>query len=58
VEERREIFCELEQIQYDRGSIGVPFWRNIWYVYTKDLQDVPLHPTYYMMFNEVWKEQA
>ncbi|MGD2104819.1 MAG: ABC transporter substrate-binding protein [Anaerolineae bacterium] len=58
VEARREIFCELEQIQYDRGSIGIPFWRNIWYVYATDLNNVPLHPTYYMMFNEVWKEQA
>jgi peptide/nickel transport system substrate-binding protein len=58
VEARREIFCELQQIQYDRGSIGIPFWRNIWYVYSADLRDVPPHPTYYMMFNEVWKEQA
>jgi peptide/nickel transport system substrate-binding protein len=58
VEARREIFCQLEQIQYERGSIGIPFWRNIWYVHGKDLRNVPLHPTYYMMFNEVWKEQA
>jgi len=58
VEARREIFCELERIQYERGSIGVPFWRNIWYVHGKDLHNVALHPTYYMMFNEVWKDQA
>ncbi len=56
VEARRELFCQLQQIQYDRGPIGIPFWRNIWFIYTNKLHDVPGHPTYYMMFNEVWKE--
>jgi peptide/nickel transport system substrate-binding protein len=54
VEARREIFCELEQIQYDRGPIGIPFWRNVWFVSSKNLKDVPPHPTYYMLFNKVW----
>ncbi len=58
VEQRREIFCDLERIQYERGSVGIPFWRNIWYIHSNDLRNVALHPTYYMMFNEVWKEQA
>ncbi len=58
VEARREIFCDLQRIQYERGSIGIPYWRNIWYIHGKDLRNVPMHPTYYMMFNEVWKEQA
>jgi len=58
VEARRDIFCELQRIQYERGSIGIPYWRNIWYIHGKDLQNVPMHPTYYMMFNEVWKQQT
>lgn len=58
VEKRREIFCDLEQIMIDRGPIGIPYWRNIFYVYSEDLRDVPGHPTYYMHFHEVWKEQA
>jgi peptide/nickel transport system substrate-binding protein len=56
VEARREIFCELEQIQYDRGPVGIPFWRNVWFVSTTKLKEVPPHPTYYMLFNEVWLE--
>ena len=56
VEARRELFCELEQIQYDRGPIGIPFWRNVWFVSTNKLKDVPPHPTYYMLFNKVWLE--
>jgi peptide/nickel transport system substrate-binding protein len=56
VEKRRELFCDLQRIQYERGSIGIPFWRNIWFVYGKDVKDVPGHPTFYMLFNEVWKE--
>ena len=30
LDERREIFCELEQMQMDRGSIGVAYWLNTW----------------------------
>jgi peptide/nickel transport system substrate-binding protein len=56
VEKRREIFCKLEQIQYDRGPVGIPFWRNVWFVSSTKVKDVPTHPTYYMLFNEVWME--
>ncbi len=56
VEERREIFCELQRIQYERGSVGIPFWRNRWNVYADYVHDVPAHPTFYMMYNEIWKE--
>jgi peptide/nickel transport system substrate-binding protein len=55
LEERRQIFCDLEQIQMDRGSIAIPYWMHIWMVYRKQLMDVPPHPNIYMLFNEVWK---
>jgi peptide/nickel transport system substrate-binding protein len=57
VEARREIFCDLQQIQYDRGPIGIPFWRNIWFIGSNNLHNVPGHPTYYMLFNETWMDQ-
>jgi peptide/nickel transport system substrate-binding protein len=56
VDERRAVFCDIEQIMMDRGPIGVAWWQNIWTVYRKDVQDVPGHPTLYMLFNEVWKQ--
>jgi peptide/nickel transport system substrate-binding protein len=56
VEKRREIFCQLEQIQMDRGSIGISWWQNVWMVYRNNVKDVPGHPTLYMLFNEVYKE--
>jgi peptide/nickel transport system substrate-binding protein len=56
VEKRREIFCQLEQIQMDRGSIGIAWWQNVWMVYRNNVKDVPGHPTLYMLFNEVYKE--
>jgi peptide/nickel transport system substrate-binding protein len=56
VDARREIFCQLEQIQMDRGSIGIAWWQNIWMVYKNNVKDVPGHPTLYMLFNGVWKE--
>ena len=55
---RREIFCDLEKIQYDRGPIGIPFWRNVWFVSSNKVKDLPGHPTYYMLSNETWMEQA
>jgi len=54
VDERRKVFCKLEQIQMERGSIGIPFWRNQWLVTRKRLQNVQGHPSVYMLFNEVW----
>lgn len=56
VDRRREIFCELEQIQMDRGPVGIAWWMNTWTVSKNVLHDVPPHPTAYMLFNEVWKE--
>lgn len=54
VDERRKIFCKLEQIQWDRGSIGIPFWRNNWFVTSLKVKNVEPHPTGYMLFNKVW----
>jgi peptide/nickel transport system substrate-binding protein len=56
VEKRREIFCDLEQIQWERGSIGIPFWRNVWQVYRDNVKNVSAHPTLYLLINEAWKE--
>ena len=54
VDERRKVFCKLEDIQQQRGSIGIPFWRNAWYVMSKKVQNVQGVPPLYMTFNEAW----
>lgn len=54
VDERRKIFCKLEEIQMTRGSIGIAWWRNVWMVTRKPVQDAESHPTLYMLFNKVW----
>jgi peptide/nickel transport system substrate-binding protein len=56
VEARRQIFCDLEKIQQDRGSIGIAYWMGIWAVSRNNIMNVQAHPTQYMLFNEVWKE--
>jgi peptide/nickel transport system substrate-binding protein len=58
VEERRKIFCKLEDIQMTRGSIGIAFWRNVWMIGRKRLQGMKPHPNLYMLFNDVWLKQA
>jgi peptide/nickel transport system substrate-binding protein len=54
VDERRKIFCKLEEIQMTRGSIGIAWWRNVWMVTRKEVRDAESHPTLYMLFNKVW----
>ena len=54
VEKRRKIFCDLEQIQMDRGSIGIAYWMNTWMCPNKRLQNAPAHPNLIFLFNEAW----
>jgi peptide/nickel transport system substrate-binding protein len=42
--ERRALFCQLEQIQMDRGSIGIAFWRNVWLFRRQAVSDLAGHP--------------
>jgi peptide/nickel transport system substrate-binding protein len=51
---RRKIFCRLEDIQWERGSIGIPYWVNYFFVTAKGVKGVPGHPSGYMLFNKVW----
>ena len=54
VDERRKVFCKLQDIQQQRGSIGIPFWRNAWYITHKKVQNVTAVPPIYMTLNEAW----
>jgi peptide/nickel transport system substrate-binding protein len=54
LEKRREIMCQLEQIQQERGSIGNAFWMNLWAVYRKGFHGIYMHPSQFDLWNEVW----
>jgi peptide/nickel transport system substrate-binding protein len=54
VEKRRKIFCQLEEIQMTRGSIGIAYWMNTWMCPNKKLQNVEAHPNLVFLFNEAW----
>ena len=53
VEKRRELFCKLQKIQYDRGSIGIGYWRSVWMIARDNVKGMEGHPNAYMLFNEV-----
>ncbi|MBN1178997.1 MAG: ABC transporter substrate-binding protein [Anaerolineae bacterium] len=57
VEARREIFCQMEDIQQERGSVGIAFWTNVWYVCHEKFQNVRAHPTNYDHFDNVWIQE-
>lgn len=58
LEARRKIFCKLEDIQWERGSIGIPYWANYFFVATKRVKGFKGHPTGYMLLNTVWIEES
>ncbi len=54
VDARRKIFCDLEKIQWERGSVAIAWWQNNWLITTKRVMNAEPHPTGYMLFNDVW----
>jgi peptide/nickel transport system substrate-binding protein len=58
VEKRRELMCKLEEIQEERGSVGIAFWTNVWYIAHKKMQNVDAHPTNYDILHETWIDES
>ena len=58
VDERRKIFCKLEEIQMTRGSIGVPFWKNSWNMARKRVRGLEPHPNNYIILDRAWLEKG
>jgi len=54
IEKRRKLFCKLEKIQQERGSIANAFWINVWTIAAKKLQNVKSHPSLYLKLDDVW----
>ena len=54
VDARRKIFCQLEEIQMTRGSIGLAYWCNFFNVARQQVQNFEGHPAGYLMFKDVW----
>lgn len=54
VEKREQIFCKLQKIQQDRGSVGIAYWMNTWMCPNKRLKNVAAHPNLIFLFNEAW----
>lgn len=58
VEERRKIMCKLEQIQMDRGTIGIAFWNPWWLITNKHLHGVVAHPECKFILDRAWLDQT
>jgi peptide/nickel transport system substrate-binding protein len=55
IEDRRELVAQMEEIQLERGSIGIAFWKRVWEVFNPAFQGIDAHPTLYnTMWREVW----
>jgi peptide/nickel transport system substrate-binding protein len=58
VEERRKIMADIQKIQVERGSIGVPWWKNTFIAYNPKFKGLLPHPTNYSYtFSEAWIDE-
>jgi peptide/nickel transport system substrate-binding protein len=53
-EKRKEVISKLMDIQIERGSVGISFWRNHWTVCDKHFKDVPFEPNNFDNFVGIW----
>ena len=51
---RRRIFCTLQDIQMQRGSIGIAWWQNRWTAVLKNVRGFQSHPSGYLILDRVW----
>jgi len=54
LKQRRRLFCRLQEIQSQRGSIGVAWWQNRWTGVRKNVQGLETHPSGYLLLDRVW----
>ncbi|MBW2176113.1 MAG: ABC transporter substrate-binding protein [Deltaproteobacteria bacterium] len=54
LKERRKLFCTLQDIQMERGSIGIAWWQNRWTGVLKKVQGLKSHPSGYLLLDRVW----
>ena len=52
--ERKRIFCKLEEIQMNRGAIGIAYWQNGWVACHKRVQNILPHPNDHLLLSRVW----
>jgi peptide/nickel transport system substrate-binding protein len=58
VEKRRDIMCKLEDIQAERGSVGIPFYTSVWYIAKNRIKNVYAHPTNYDILYEAYVDDS
>jgi peptide/nickel transport system substrate-binding protein len=58
VNERKKIMADIQRIQVERGSIGIPWWKNAWIAYVNKVKGPKAHPTNYnFSFSETWIDE-
>ena len=58
VEDRRAIMCKLEDIQMERGPIGIAYWKQVWNIVPEKFKNMSAHPTEYDLLHEVWVDET
>jgi peptide/nickel transport system substrate-binding protein len=54
VQKRRKLFCKMEDIQMQRGSVGIAWWQNTWIISRKNVQGIIPHPANDLKLDRAW----
>ena len=54
LEKRRALCCKLEEIQMERGTVGISYWCDYFVAAGKNVQGFEGHPSGYIELNKVW----
>jgi peptide/nickel transport system substrate-binding protein len=54
VDARRKIICKLEDIQMTRGSVGISYFANGWYIVRDTVQDLEPDPVRTFIQPQMW----
>jgi peptide/nickel transport system substrate-binding protein len=56
VEARRAIMCQIEDIMMERGSVAIPYWKDVWTIIRSEFRDVVVHPADPDILYDTWKD--
>lgn len=58
IEARRDLLGQLQDIFWERGPIGISFFKSRWMITRNEVKNLPAHPTDYMFFYQASLDQG
>lgn len=56
VDKRRELMAQMQAILQDDGAIIQPYWRELYHHAKADVQGMPMHQSYEIHLDKIWRD--